>query len=538
MKRGWLVALLALTACRGTIVDASEEEGSTGSVIDPTRGIDPSRRPASCDPDEEPAVVGVPIRILTSRELNNALDELFPTVDLPDQTMQFDGRVEAFVLNARDDVLEDHIHEFRRMAETLAPLLAASLDSVMACGGSESESACTARYIPDLASRAFRRAATTEERDGLLGLYEVGRTESHLDGMSMVFEAVLQSPSFLYVHETPAELLSPHEVAQRMAAMFVRSIPDEVLLQAASDGSLMEPAVRVEQAQRLLDSELGQTALHTFVSEWFEVDRLLDTPAALENPTLVRGFEEETNTFISQWLASDSASYPELLSAPYTYLNQSMSDHYGRPLTGGEDVGGGWHRVEVSDAAGLLTQGSFLSHHESPVHRGLTIRRNLICGTVPGPDDIDITAIPTGETEAERSKTEKRLAHPVCGGCHQLMDPIGLAFDTYDAHGVPRTEDEHGNPVSSDGDLTAVDVADRVSSAAEVGGLLAGSADVRSCVASHLFAWTYARSATNADSCVVERIQGHLAENGDDLRGALVSIVASDHFVRSVGGDQ
>ncbi|MEM9195576.1 MAG: DUF1592 domain-containing protein [Myxococcota bacterium] len=529
-------ALALLLACQGTF---SDDPYAAGEPLDPVQ--DPDLAPASCSPELEPAVRGVPTRILTGRELNNALRELFPNVELPNQEIQFDGRVESCVVYSRDDVLEAHIREYRGIAETLAPLLVEDLNAVMDCAGA-SDADCATRYIEDFASRAFRRPVSADEQAGLVALYRTGAEVSHAEGMRYVFEAVLQTPSFIYVHETPADTLAPHEVAQRMAAMFARSVPDSELLAAAEDGSLMNANARVEHAERLLATPAGQAAIGAFVGEWFGIDRLRDTPLALEDQALAAGMEEETRRFVDRLVSQGSARFTDLLAANYTYLNEAMAAHYGYSLDGAEAIGDGWYRVELEGSAGLLTHGSFLSQHHGPVHRGLAIRRGLLCGDVPGPDDIDITAVPTGETEAERSKTEKRLDHPTCGGCHRMMDPMGLALDTFDDHGVPRTEDQHGNPVRDDGEILSSDVDGVIQGAAELGNRLSQSEDVRACVARNLFAWSYARAATAADSCVIERIQNHLATNDDDFRAALVGIVASDQFVRSlqprVGGEQ
>jgi hypothetical protein len=44
-------------------------------------------------------------------------------------------------------------------------------------------------------------------------------------------------------------------------------------------------------------------------------------------------------------------------------------------------------------------------------------------------------------------------ANPACSGCHQLMDPIGLSIENFDAIGRWRTRSEGGTAVDSSGGL-------------------------------------------------------------------------------------
>ena len=528
-RLGLIVGLILMVGCQGVIDDPT---GDRPEFMPPTTD---RPTPEVCE-TMPPALRGVPTRLLTSREVNNALATLFPTEALDAVSFRYDGRVEAFVFNSRDDVVEDHIHEFRAFAETVANRLVTNLAAIMECEGA-TESACAERYIPELATRAFRRPVGTEEADGLMGLYSAGSARGHDEGMRYVFEGILQAPSFIYVHETPTDILSPYEVAQRLSAMFARTVPDTELLAAAEDGSIMAADARVRQAERLLETNEGKMALRAFATEWFGVDALGSSQLGVDQPSLASGLLRESELFVDDIMES-TASYADLLSAPHTFLNEELAAHYGVSLDGATEVGDGFYRVPSTRSAGLMTQGSFLSQHHGTIHRGLTIRSLIMCGNVPGPEGIDTASIEYGDTESDRSKADKRLAHDTCGGCHVMMEPIGLVFDVYDDLGVLRTEDAFGNPVTSDGEVLGDDFSTVVRDAPELGDVLAGAASVRACVAKQMFAWSYGRSARNADQCMVDRISTALEEGDDNVRAALVAIVATDEFVRSAGGEE
>jgi hypothetical protein len=52
-----------------------------------------------------------------------------------------------------------------------------------------------------------------------------------------------------------------------------------------------------------------------------------------------------------------------------------------------------------------------------------------------------------------RERMVEHRANPACSGCHQLMDPIGLSTESFDAIGRWRTKSESGAPVDVSGAL-------------------------------------------------------------------------------------
>lgn len=56
--------------------------------------------------------------------------------------------------------------------------------------------------------------------------------------------------------------------------------------------------------------------------------------------------------------------------------------------------------------------------------------------------------------------------------------------------------------------------------------------EARACVAKHMFTWAFARTKTSADNCEVFDIEHALLTNNDNLKEALIQIVASDEFIQ------
>jgi hypothetical protein len=127
-------------------------------------------------------------------------------------------------------------------------------------------------------------------------------------------------------------------------------------------------------------------------------------------------------------------------------LNGRLARHYGVPGVEGDD----FRRVALSPEhhrGGLLTQASLLSMtsdgmRHRPVHRGVWIAEALLGREVPPPPgNIDpIPTTPPGDRKLSlRAKLDAHKTAESCAECHRKIDPLGLAFENYDAIGRWRT---------------------------------------------------------------------------------------------------
>ena len=103
---------------------------------------------------------------------------------------------------------------------------------------------------------------------------------------------------------------------------------------------------------------------------------------------------------------------------------------------------------------------------------------------------------------------------------------LGLAFEPYDELGRLRSRDEHGNPVSGRGEITAtVDRDGEVDGARALMERLATTGEARRCVARKIFLWTFARAPDKRDGERIRRLDEALAAGGGRLEEALVAMV-------------
>src|SRR4029077_3642782 len=73
--------------------------------------------------------------------------------------------------------------------------------------------------------------------------------------------------------------VTPFELASRLSYQFWDTLPDETLWQAASDGSLLQPAVYQREVNRLYADPRTRPTMSRFVADWLKTDELpaLDT---------------------------------------------------------------------------------------------------------------------------------------------------------------------------------------------------------------------------------------------------------------------
>ena len=214
-------------------------------------------------------------------------------------------------------------------------------------------------------------------------------------------------------------------------------------------GKLHEPAVLERQVRRMLADARSRALVSNFASQWLHL-RNLDsiTPDMRLFPdfddNLRQAFRRETELFFDSILREDR-SVLDLLRANYTFVNERLAKHYGIPHV----YGSRFRRVTLDDDSwrgGLLRQGSILTvtsyaTRTSPVLRGKWILDNLL-GVPPPPPLPDVPALKDNTVDGSLS-VRKRLAehrsNPTCAACHNLMDPVGLSLEKFDAVGRRRT---------------------------------------------------------------------------------------------------
>jgi hypothetical protein len=422
--------------------------------------------------------------------------------------------------------------------------------SVAASPAAAEETACARKILSTLARRAFRRPVTDADVAPLLSFYRAGREHGDFDaGIEMGLRRILTDPNFVFRFERdPANLpagatyrLTDLEMASRLSFFLWSSIPDEELLQTAEQGTLKQPAVLQRQVKRMLSDPRSRALVGNFAGQWLFLRELRNrNPDVLVYPdfddNLRQAFQRETELLFDSVVHEDRSVF-DLLNANYTFVNERLARHYGIPNVYGSD----FRRVTVPTEArrGLLGQGSILTvtsapNRTSPVTRGAWILENLL-GTPPPLPPPNVPAFPekkTGQGVAEEavSVRDKMIQHRTnqpCLGCHQIMDPIGLALENFDGVGRWRTA-ESGVQIDASG--TLVD-GTKVDGAASLRTALLNYPDAFvQTMTEKLLMYGVGRVAHHYDMPAVRAITREAARHDYRFSSLVLAIVKSDPF--------
>jgi len=340
--------------------------------------------------------------------------------------------------------------------------------------GPNDEDAAARKILTTLMRRAYRRPVTDGDVQGAFDLYKQARTEAGVGGfdagIEMALSAVLVSPEFLFRVEQDPPGIAPNtsyrisdlQLASRLSSFLWSSIPDDELLDVAVANTLHQPAVLERQVKRMLADDRSRALVTNFASQWLHL-RNLDsiTPDMRLFPdfddNLRQAFRQETELFFESILREDRSAL-ELLNARYTFVNERLAKHYGIPHV----YGTRFRRIELdADSgrggllrhAGILTVTSYATR-TSPVIRGKFVLDNLL-GVPPPPPLPDVPALKDNTVDGNltvRKRLAEHRSNAVCASCHNLMDPVGLAMEKFDAIGR-RRNDEGGIPIDASGGL-------------------------------------------------------------------------------------
>jgi hypothetical protein len=335
------------------------------------------------------------------------------------------------------------------------------------------EERCANTILSTLARRAYRRAVTNEDLKVPLQFFKEGRAEGSFDaGIEMALRAILTSPEFLFrIERDPVNArpnqnyrVSDVELASRLSFFLWSSIPDDELLNLAIQNKLHEPAVLEQQTRRMMADARSTALVTNFAGQWLYLRNLA---AAVPDARLFPDFDDnvrqamqkETEMFFDS-IVREGHSVMDLLGANYTFLNERLARHYGIPNV----YGSNFRRVTLpadTMRGGLLGQGSILTvtsygNRTSPVLRGKWILENIL-GTPPPPPPGNVPPLgdvsPVEKALTMRERMAQHRANTACSGCHQLMDPIGLAVENFDAVGRWRNRGEGDTTIDAAGAL-------------------------------------------------------------------------------------
>jgi hypothetical protein len=557
-----LLVLLA-SACSGSIQKPDPEQTDPGSppgVGDPGNPSVPGGSNGGGGAGSPPAAPAnqpgpAPLRRLTVREYRNTVRDLLGVNPTMVADLGIDQEAGGFSTGAPLSTSAD-VSKFLDSAQALAEAAAAKLATLLPCpqvpGDAAGQAACARQFIIQFGRRAFRRPLAADEVDDLLAVYTTHRggdiNQGFPEAIRSLVTAMLVSPHFLYRGERGA--LAPvrdgallrfnaHEIAARLSYALWGSMPDEALFEAADAGKLATPDQIEQQARRLLADPRAADAVGDFHLQWLDVDDLAGEPPkdavfAEHDPALVQAMLAEARSFAAAAVLKAPGAgggLKQLLTGTTTTVAPALAKLYGAAATGS---GAQPVTLDPGQRAGIFTGAAFLSMHaaageSNPVKRGAMVLRSLMCIEVEPPPNMEVG---NPEAPVEGVTTRERFAQHAekpCASCHRLTDPIGFAFENYDAIGAWRTTDR-GKPVDATGSVSVDGAEVRFRNATELLRALAGSKEVGSCVTTQWLRYLLRRADAQGDRASLQAAEDAFHRAGDDLRELLVGLTRTPSF--------
>ena len=316
-----------------------------------------------------------------------------------------------------------------------------------------------AQSLRRFATRAWRRPVTDDELARYTNVLnsELAAGESFPAAYRAAMIAILASKNFYYLEEgSPTErrqTLNDWELASRLSYFLWSSMPDEDLSAAAASGVLHQPEVLRSQLQRMLRDPKAQRFNEVFPRQWLQLYRVGMFPP---DPKLYPDYDLwleksmllEPTAYFGE-VFSKNLSLREFLESNWAIVNPRLASFYKLPAL----KESGFQRVSLQPEhhrGGLLTQAAVLmltsdGTRHRPVHRGVWLSETVY-GKTPPPPPPNVE--PLGPTPSNQPKATVRMqleahaTHATCASCHRKIDPLGFAFDNYDAIGQWRTEEQ------------------------------------------------------------------------------------------------
>jgi len=550
--------------CTGTVAGDQPGPGNTGAPGGSSSGgAGQGTGAQSGDPYAVPATPPASVLVQAPRlarlsrlQWSNSVRNLLKLTDIAeidsgvsgDALIGFDNQADALY------VTEQLRQQFAEAAEKLADKVTADptvLASLVPADAPADLPGRARAFITTFGLRAFRRPLTEAEVTSHLALFNQGPTlyagvDPFKAGVSLVIQAMLQSPYFLYRTELGGAAsagkvpLTDYEVSAKLAFATTNTMPDDELFTAAAAGQLHDPVGVAAQARRLMDGPRGTVGLNNFN---FQVYRLGTYDGITRDPAVFPDFSPNTPAAMRQealqffdWIFTQSKGVKDFYTAPVGFVNSALAPLYGVTSPGAGDT---LTKVDLdpSQRSGLLTQPGFLSSYitgDDPdiIHRGVFIATRLLCLELPPPSPKATALIELQPNMSNRERVEMTTGKGTCGeACHAaLFNPLGYAFENYDAIGKYRTTD-HSKPVDAADSYTLDGELKSFTNGVELSHLLGEAKQTHSCYVQNMMSYLNGRLLAPEEQSTVDYYARLSRAGMVSLHDLELDIVTSDAFL-------
>ncbi len=322
------------------------------------------------------------------------------------------------------------------------------------------------------------------------------------DALSATLTAQLLSPNFLYKMEYFPEGFLPSEInyqlAARVSLLIGSTYPDAELSTLATNQGLTTDVLKT-QIERLMNKYKTRFST-SFAGQW------LGFRSKLSSDTNSLDFAMATESkLVFEKVLSDGVPTTTLLNPGYSFVNNLLATHYGLPNSAN---GTEFSKVPTDIRGGLLSQGQWLKRTATlsdshPIKRGIWVLDSVLCRSLPPLSAATFEEIAAAQSHINpnASIVDRMAAHRQtssrCMTCHEQIDPIGLALESWDKEGKFRNSYANGRPIIANLPFNG----NVVTSPYELSNAIADTNEFTTCVEKKLYAYIAGKDPTKPRSC-------------------------------------
>ena len=301
--------------------------------------------------------------------------------------------------------------------------------------------------LETIIAKAQRRPLTDETRTGIAARLQSKPGSPLIDAVKFEIKATLMSPQFMFRglllggEAGQRQAVDNYELAERVSYFFWGDMPDDRLMTLASNGTLTDSAVLATEVDRLLASPRARHLSDVFATEWLtlnEIEHVSD-----DVPRWV-ALKSQPLDFM-HYLFTENRPLLELIDSDTEFINPHTARMYGgdaKQMT--KYVKQKGIEVEIvanqkitlkatTERGGILTMPGILAMNKGPILRGTWMLERILGEELPEPP-ANVGQVPPnkgGQTLTFRERFEQHRSNPTCAVCHDKVDPLGFALESF-----------------------------------------------------------------------------------------------------------
>ena len=551
---------LSATACNASITDpgggeASGSNAGMGGGVTPAGAGSPAAVAAAAAGKLN--LKGSPsyfrVLRLTNDQWTNSVQTVLGLTSPPTQADAFQNAVSGTTDFTNNELVLDIDSRGWSDYQAAAEALAKQVTTDATLLGKLYSGSDGAGFIVAMGRRIYRRPLTAAETASYQKLFDLGPSLSgsqsaFAKGASVVLEAMLQSPYFLYRSELGAvgAPLSAYEMAAKLSLWLRNTTPDDALLDAAGGpGKLDTLDGAAAVAQKMLDEPGARAVMRKFHGEFLhfgKFSQLSKVGVPSYDPKINPELAESSYLFFDR-IFSQGLGVKDIFLSTTGFVGPTMAALYGgaaAPASGfaERDLGG--------VRAGYFQQLPFLvlyGHNDQPdsIHRGVSMSLDVLCAPL-GPPAANIPPLPDakpGQTNRVRVDAHTNGCGTICH--NNMINPLGFAFENFDGMGQYREAEKNGSdmlPIDSSGSFDFVDGTKTYENAAALMQVLAADQQTHLCYAKKLAGFGLQRDVVEADLPLLAELSQVSASSNGSVKRVMIDLVKQDAFRTRVGGAQ